>query len=66
MKFIAEIIEIKERKSVSLDKVYTITFRTEENMIMTLSAIPADELVTVEVKGEHESRQEPHNQRKDN
>lgn len=54
MKFIAEIVEIKERKTVSLDKEYTIKLRTTDNLIMTLSAIPADELVTIEVKGEHD------------
>ena len=55
MKFIAEIIEIKERKTPSLDKEYTIKLRTEDNTVMALSAIPADNLVTVEIKGEHEN-----------
>ena len=55
MKFVAEIVEIKERKTASLDKEYTIKFRTEDNSVMTLSAIPADSLVTIEVKGEHDS-----------
>jgi hypothetical protein len=54
MKFIAEIVEIKERKTVSLDKEYIVKLRTDNNLVMTLSAIPADELVTVEIKGEHE------------
>jgi hypothetical protein len=54
MKFIAEIVEIKERKTVSLDKEYTIKLRTEDNLVMTLSAIPADSLVTIEIKGEHD------------
>ena len=54
MKFTGEIVEIKERKTVSLDKEYTIKLRTEDNSVMTLSAIPADSLVTVEIKGEHD------------
>lgn len=55
MKFIAEIVEIKERKTASLDKEYTIKLRTEDNSVMTLSAIPPDELVNIEVKGEYEN-----------
>jgi hypothetical protein len=54
MQFIAEIVEIKERKTVSLDKEYTVKLRTEDNNVMTLSAIPADSLVQVEVKVEHD------------
>jgi hypothetical protein len=54
MKFIAEIVEIKERKTISLDKEYTVKLRTEDNSVMTLSTIPADELVSVEIKGEHD------------
>ena len=53
MKFIAEIIEIKERKTVSLDKEYTIKLRTEDNSVMTLSAIPSDSLVEVIITGEN-------------
>lgn len=56
MKFIAEITEIKERKTPSLDKEYTIKLRTDDNKIMALSAIPADSVVTVEIEGEHASR----------
>lgn len=54
MEFIAEIVEIKERKTVSLDKEYTIKLRTDDNKVMTLSAFPADSLVKVIVKGEHD------------
>lgn len=56
MKFIGEIVEIKERKTVSLDKEYTIKIRTEDNSLMTLAAIPADSLVSIEIKGEHDTR----------
>lgn len=56
MQFIAEIVEIKERKTVSLDKEYTIKLRTDDNAVMTLSAIPADSLVTITVEGEHDKR----------
>jgi hypothetical protein len=55
MKFIGEIVEIKERKTVSLDKEYTIKLRTEDNSIMMLSSIPSDSLVVVEIKEEHDS-----------
>lgn len=52
MKFICEIVEIKERKTVSLDKEYTIKLRTEDYNVMGLSAIPADELVEVDIQPE--------------
>ena len=52
MKFTAEIIELKERKTVSLDKEYTLKLRTEDNQIMALSAIPADCVVTVTIESE--------------
>lgn len=55
MEFLAEITEIKERKTVSLDKEYTIKLRTDDKRIMELSAIPADSLVKVIVKGEHDN-----------
>jgi hypothetical protein len=47
-----EIVEIKERKTASLDKVYTITLRTDDNQVMALSAIPADCLVEVTIEKE--------------
>lgn len=54
MKFIAEIIELKERKTPSLDKEYTIKLRTEDNQVMALCAIPADSVVHVEIEGKHD------------
>lgn len=54
MKFIGEIIEIKQRKTASLDNEYTIRLRTDDKMILSLGAIPADELVTVEITPEKE------------
>ena len=55
MEFLAEIVELKERKTVSLDKEYTIKLRTDDNTLMTLSAIPADSLVKVIIKDEHDT-----------
>ena len=55
MEFLAEIVELKERKTVSLDKEYTIKLRTDDNTLMTLSAIPADSLVKVIIKDEHDN-----------
>lgn len=54
MKFVAEIVEIKQVKSVSNDKVFTLKLRTEDNRIMALSAYPSEEVVQVDIKGEHE------------
>ena len=54
MEFLAEIVELKERKTVSLDKEYTIKLRTDDNTLMTLSAIPADSLVKVIIKDEYD------------
>ena len=50
MNFIAEIIEIKQRKTVDNEHEYTIKLRTSDTMIMSLSAIPADTIVVVEIK----------------
>lgn len=54
MQFIAEITEIKERKTPSLDKEYTIKLRKDDYKIMSLSAIPADAVVLVTIEGKHD------------
>lgn len=56
MKFIAEIIELKQIKSASLDKVFTVKLRTEDFNIMALSAIPSDCLVEVEILPEGDKK----------
>ena len=52
MKFIAEIVEIKQTKSASLDNVYTLKLRTDDKLIMALSAIPSDSVVQVEISSD--------------
>lgn len=47
MEFIAEIKEIKQKKTASLDNEYSIRLVTEDNKLMTLSAIPSDCTVRV-------------------
>jgi hypothetical protein len=49
MKFTAEIKEVKMRKLVSLDNEYRITLSTNDQAILELGKIPADEIVEVEV-----------------
>lgn len=56
MKFLAEIVEIKQKKTASLDKEYSIRLVTDDIMLMSLSTIPADSLVIVEIKSEQESK----------
>ena len=52
--FVAEIKEVKMRKAVSLDKVYTLRLETDDFTMMQLAAIGADETVkvTIERQGE--------------
>lgn len=54
MKFIAQIKKVTARKTVSNDKEIEIVLITEDTQPIALGVIPADELVMVEVKGEHE------------
>ena len=54
MQFIAEIVEIKQRKTVSLDHEFTIKLRTSDKLLLSLGAIPADSNVLVEIKDEHD------------
>lgn len=50
MKFQAEIKEIKQKKTASLDNEYSIRLVTDDRTLMELSRIPADEVVSVEIK----------------
>lgn len=54
MEFKAEIIELRQKKTASLDKVYRVVLETDDAMIMALSALPADEVVTVTIEGRKE------------
>lgn len=53
MELLAEIIEVKSRKTASLDIEYTIRLRTNDPNALTLGAISPDELVKVKVSPEH-------------
>ncbi len=52
MKYIMEIKEIKQRKTVSNDNEYSIKLITNQKELMLLADIPSDELVSVEIKRE--------------
>lgn len=54
MKYLCEIVEIKQKKTASLDNEYRIVLKTSDKMLMALSAIPADELVEVTIEPEKE------------
>ncbi len=56
MKILAEILEVKSRKTASLDLEYTLKLRSDNRDIISLAAIPADELVTVEILPEKETQ----------
>lgn len=50
MKFKAEIKEIKQRKTASLDNEYSIKLVTDDKNIMVLSNIESDKVVEVTVE----------------
>jgi hypothetical protein len=54
MKFNMEIKEIKQKKSASLDNVYSITLVTDDRGLMDLSNIPSDEVVEVIIRNPQE------------
>lgn len=47
--FSAEIVETKQRKSISLDNVYTLQLRTDDMRIIELAKIAPDSLVRVSI-----------------
>ena len=52
MKFIAEILELKQRKTVDLEKEFTIKLRTTDEQVMWLSKIAPDKNVIVTIEEE--------------
>lgn len=52
VEFIAEIVEIKQTKSVDLEHNQSIKFRTEDVGVITLAAVPPDKTVKVKVSYE--------------
>jgi hypothetical protein len=52
MKFIMEIKEIKQRKTPSNDNEFSIKLVTDDKNLMALAAIPSEQLVEVEFRGE--------------
>ena len=49
LKFEAEIKEVKQLKTVSMDNVYSVRFITDDSGVMDLGKLPADSTVMVEV-----------------
>lgn len=50
LKFKAEIIEVKSKKTASLDVSYRLVLQTEDPKVLLLGSISGDELVDVEIK----------------
>ena len=48
--FLAEIVETKQRKSASIDNIYTLQLRTDDMKIIELAKLPSDSLVKVSVQ----------------
>lgn len=48
--FLAEIVETKQRKTASLDNVYTLQLRTDDMRIIELAKVPSDSLVKVSIE----------------
>jgi hypothetical protein len=55
MKFTAEIKKVSAKKLVSLDMEYEVVIRTQDPQVLELGKWPADEMVHMEVKREHET-----------
>ena len=53
MKFQAEILEVKTRKTMSMDKIIAIKLETTDEQALELQRYIAEEVVTIEVK-EHD------------
>ena len=52
MDFIAEIKEVKQRKTSSLDNEYSIKMVTDDSSILELGKLPSDSLIKVTVVAE--------------
>jgi hypothetical protein len=48
--FKAEVIEVKSRKTASLDVSYRIVLQTDDPKVLSLGTLQADDLVNVEVE----------------
>ena len=49
MKFQAEVIEVKSKKTASLDIMYRVVLQTNDPNVLSLGALDADTIVDVEV-----------------
>lgn len=47
--FIAEVLETKQRKTASIDNVFTLQLRTDDSRIIELAKLPSDQLVKVSI-----------------
>lgn len=52
MKFIAEVVEVKAKKTASLDIAYTIKLVTDDSNVLALGTLDGDETVVVEITRE--------------
>lgn len=50
MKFLAEITEVKAKKTVSLDIEYSVKLRTEDKEALKLGELPADTIVKISIE----------------
>lgn len=50
IEFLAEVREVKSKKLVTNDIEYTVKFNTNEQSVLELAKLPADQLIRVSVK----------------
>lgn len=48
-KFLSEIIEVKSKKTASLDVTYRVVLQTNDPWVLELGKLPADTMVSVEI-----------------
>lgn len=53
MQFTAEIVEVKSKKTASLDLEYSVKLRTNDPAVLSLGAISPDTTVKIEVTPEN-------------
>lgn len=52
MKFVAEIKQVKSKKTASLDLIYSLVLETNDPQVLGLGALNAETLVNVTVEAE--------------
>jgi len=51
--FLAEVKKVDMKKSLSLDRVFSLTLSTDDPILLTIGEFPADTLVRVTIEKEH-------------